>query len=133
MRVGEFALAVVVDGQLLDERADASADCCWVGATKGKEFSLVLVNGGINRASAVPSIDGLSVVDGQPASYRSPAYVLGARSHMLIPGWRLDNGHVARFEFAAASLAYSRRMGHSPRNVGVIAAAFFHEAPPSIC
>lgn len=124
MKVGNFALCILVDGKPIDELIDPVADQIWIPAQKGEEFSLLLANASGERVAAIPSIDGLSVGDGQPASFQSPGYFLRPHSHIVVPGWRLNSGAVARFQFGTAAEGYARTMGHSPLNVGVIAAAF---------
>jgi hypothetical protein len=127
MKAGDFALQLVVAGRPLEEWPDAEQRYVWVAAVKDQEFSIVLTNDTSTRVAVVPSIDGVSVMNGMPASYRSPAYLVRPRSRMEVPGWRLNSRAVARFQFCTAAQGYARQIGHSPRNVGVIAAAFFRE------
>lgn len=129
MKVGDFVLGLLVDGDLVAEFWDTETETSWIAAERGKEFSLLLINDGDARVVAIPSVDGLSVMDGEPASYESAGYLVHPHSQVVVPGWRLDNGSVAQFQFGAAAQGYARQAGHSPRNVGVIAAAFFREKP----
>ncbi|MGA2499033.1 MAG: hypothetical protein ABSH20_14925, partial [Tepidisphaeraceae bacterium] len=79
------------------------------------------------RVAAIPSIDGVSTVDGKPASYQSGGYLVRPKAQIVVPGWRLDDNAVASFEFGVAAKGYARQMGHQVANVGIIAAAFFSE------
>jgi hypothetical protein len=72
-------------------------------------------------------MNGVSVMDGKLASYDSPGYLVRPRSRLVVPGWRLDNGEVARFKFGEAAVGYARRMAQTNDNVGAVAAAFFKE------
>ena len=47
---------------------------------------------------------------------------------MVIDGWRTSEDSVAAFRFSSIEDSYAERMGDG-RNVGVIGAAFFREAP----
>lgn len=125
MRNGNFSLNVLVAERLVPEIAELGHG--WVVAERGRAFSLLLTNDGDSPVLAVPSVDGLSVMDGEPASYRSGGYIIGAHSQVTVPGWRLNDAAVARFEFGTAAEGYARQMDRSTQNVGVIAAAFFDE------
>lgn len=127
MRIGDFTLQVIVNGEPLPERAERDTGDRWVIATKDTEFSLLVANGTPERVRVVPSVDGLCALDAEPAAFDSPGYVLQPRGQTLVPGWRIDDATVARFLFEAREQAYAHRAGGDPRNVGVIAAAFFGE------
>ena len=75
----------------------------------------------------VASVDGLNVIDGQPASLERRGYVLAPHETTTIEGFRTSQSMIAAFRFGKVSDAYSVQMGHSDRNVGVIGVAFFQE------
>lgn len=132
MKFRNFTLRVVVDGEALPERFEPDTRVAWVTATKGREFSILLGNGTAGRVRVVPSVDGVSVVDGEPAKFDSTGYLLRGGAEMLIPGWRIDDVKVARFMFDAVQQSYALRAdGGDPRNIGVIAASFFGESVAS--
>jgi len=78
----------------------------------------------------VLSVDGLDVMSGKPADYRSDGgYVLHPHEVLDVPGWRRDDGHVAAFSFREAGGSYSAQMGHGTSNVGIVGCAAFQ----SVC
>lgn len=99
----------------------------WVEGHPGAEYSLVLSNRCPYRLLAVPSVDGLDVVSGQPASFASPGYILEPGATVPVDGWRKSGSSVAAFYFSSPRGSYARKMGQG-QNVGVIAAAFFRDA-----
>jgi hypothetical protein len=99
---------------------------CYIEGRKGSEFILRILNRSHARVLAVPSVDGLSVMDGEVASANSNGYVLQANSHLDIPGWRVSDEEVAKFIFSKLAEAYATKTVTS-RNVGVIGLAVFHE------
>lgn len=98
----------------------------WVEGRKNSDFTIRIRNDGDIRVLAVPSVDGLSVMDGDEASFDSSGYVIGPRSHLDIPGWRLNNDQVAKFRFGKSNKSYAAKTGN-PRNIGVIGVAVFNE------
>lgn len=127
MRQGSFQLSILVNGDPVQELYEEASDTTWIPAISGEEFDIFVENGTDRRISAVATVDGLSVMDGKPGSYRSPGYVVEPHSASVIPGWRLDPKNVAKFQFDSVSEGYATRMGYSPSNIGVIACAFFEE------
>jgi hypothetical protein len=99
----------------------------WVLAPPSGDYEIVLVNNSPHRRLAVVSVDGLSVLDGKPASRDGNGYVLFPWQRMVIPGWRRNDQEVARFTFTENEGSYSQAMGHGKRNTGVIAVAVFDE------
>jgi hypothetical protein len=92
----------------------------------GAEYQIRVWNHGPRRVTAVVSVDGLSVLNGQPASEDHPGYIVEPRSSIVIDGWRRDRHTVAAFTFSDRSDSYAARMGH-PENVGVIGLVAFEE------
>ena len=128
MREGDFELAVIVDDCHETEYRDEETRQAWIAARKGKEFCLLLQNHGSGRALAVTTIDGLSIHNGELGSFSSGGYILEASSNaLIIPGWRIDDETVAHFAFGSRAEGYATKIGQPQQNIGVIAAAFFHE------
>ncbi len=92
----------------------------------GDEYFIHVANKSIHKLLAVVTVDGLSVMNGEPGDYYSGGYVLSPNSDTTIPGWRIDNQSVARFVFLSKDRSYAELM-HKPNNIGVIACAFFEE------
>lgn len=82
------------------------------------------------RYEVVVSVDGLSVMDGKPASTAGRGYIVTAGQQLVIPGWRMSASGAAKFVFSDVCGTYGELMGHGSKNVGVIGAAVFVEKVP---
>ena len=104
----------------------------WVEGRRGIEFTLRVTNTLSSQVLAMVSVDGQSVMDGEPADFDRGGYVIEPFVHLDIPGWRLDNARVARFKFSDPKRSYSKKSGKGIANAGVIGVAAFHakHAPP---
>ena len=120
-----FALEVRVHGRRIREYSHEGR--IYIEGRKGTDFILRLHNRSGNVILAVPTVDGLSVMDGEPGNYDSGGYVMGPYEHMDIPGWRRDDDKVAKFFFSKEGQAYAAKMEQDRRNIGVIGVAFFRE------
>jgi hypothetical protein len=98
----------------------------YIEGRKGSEFTLRIRNRTDRRVLVVPSVDGLSVMDGKEASFDSSGYILDAHDFIDIPGWRLNLDEIAKFFFSTPGQSYAAKTG-KPRNVGVIGCALFME------
>jgi hypothetical protein len=85
----------------------------------GAEYTIRVVNYGPRRITAIVSVDGLSVINGKPASETHPGYIVAPRSSIVIPGWRRDLDRVAAFSFQERDKSYAHQTGR-PENIGVI-------------
>lgn len=85
----------------------------------GAEYQIRVWNHGPRRIVAMVSVDGLSVINGEPASEAQPGYLVSPYSHILIKGWRRDLDTVAAFRFVDRDKSYANLVG-KPENVGVI-------------
>jgi hypothetical protein len=92
------------------------------------EFKIKIKNNGATRIVAIPTVDGLSALNGQPGSLESPGYVIGPYSTMTIEGWRVSDEEVATFYFCDKNKSYSARVGKGG-NQGVIGVAIYREKP----
>ncbi len=118
--------------QVVDRASGAAFDLhAWRGrryvvGEPGREFELRLRNRTGERLLAVPSVDGINVLDGSTASVGGAGYVLGPWQSIAIEGWRKSLDDVAAFYFTALSDSYAARTGR-PGNAGVIGVAVFRE------
>lgn len=115
MRVG---LDVVLDGKAMPAIVHQGKMYLPV-PRMGTEYELRVWNYGPNRVVAIVSVDGLSVINGRPASADQTGYVVASRSHIDIKGWRRDLESVAAFSFEERGKSYASRVGRS-ENIGVI-------------
>jgi hypothetical protein len=92
----------------------------------GRRYVIEVANRSSNRFEAVVSVDGLDVVDGQPASFSKRGYLIQPFATVEIDGFRQSMDEVASFRFGSVRGSYASRKGND-RNVGVIGVAFFAE------
>ena len=98
----------------------------YVVGQNGQRYNIEIRNGSGHRVEVVASVDGLDVIDGQPASYAKRGYVLAPYGSVVIDGFRTSEETVAAFRFGTVSDSYAARTS-GDRNVGVIGVAFFAE------
>ncbi len=98
----------------------------YVLGSLGRRYLVRVRNGSPRRAEVVVSVDGRDVIDGKPASFGKPGYVVDAWGEVVIDGYRLSEASVAAFRFGTVSRSYASRMGDA-RDVGVIGVAVFPE------
>ncbi len=127
MKRNSVELQVFVRGKPVTEYRNQGK--VFVEGREGSEFELRVKNNLGHRVLIVPSVDGLSVMDGQEASSQSQGYVLNAYQEMPIPGWRLDNDGVAKFIFEDMKASYAEQVGKGA-NRGVIGLKVFAEKKP---
>jgi len=92
----------------------------------GERYRLAIRNGTGARFEVVASVDGLDVIDGQPADPNRRGYILDPYDTLVIDGFRQSNDQVAAFRFGAVGESYAARTS-GDRNVGVIGVAIFAE------
>lgn len=85
----------------------------------GAEYDIRVWNHGPHRIVAILSVDGLSVINGQPASESHAGYIVSAYTSIRIKGWRRSLDTVAAFAFVNREQSYANLTGR-PDNVGVI-------------
>ena len=102
----------------------------WAVGEPDARYSLAIANDTGSSFEVVASVDGLDVIDGRAASFSKRGYIVDPFSSVVIDGWRTSEDTVAAFQFSSIEDSYAERMGDG-RNVGVIGAAFFREAPAS--
>ena len=90
-------------------------------------YKIRIKNNSWKRVKAVISVDGLSVMDGQPASENSTGYIIAGYSTSVIDGWRLTEDSVAQFVKKKKKNSYSAKLGEGVQNTGVIGIVFFEE------
>jgi hypothetical protein len=124
-RAGPYTLEVVSEagGPLPTFAHDGRT---WVLGERGQRYLLRIRNGSARRIEVVASVDGRDVVDGRPAAWAKPGYVVEPHGVVTIDGFRLSEAEVAAFRFARVADAYAARMGDA-RDVGVIGVAVFPE------
>lgn len=115
---------VLINGKPLKEYLHEGKT--YVEGRKNTRFSLRLRNNSSQRKLFVPSIDGLSVMDGRDASFNSSGYIVRPYSSITIDGWRTSDSEVASFFFSAPDESYGAKTGKG-QNLGVIGLVVFDE------
>ncbi|HTN89716.1 MAG TPA: hypothetical protein VL242_38840 [Sorangium sp.] len=93
----------------------------------GQRYSIVLRNLTPSRVECVVSVDGLDVMDGQPAAFGKRGYLVDPHGEIEIDGFRQTMDTVAAFRFGSVRGSYANQKHGDTRNVGVIGVALFHE------
>lgn len=117
-------LEVQVDNKSVTEYSHEGS--YFIEGREGKDFTLRITNNRNNRVLAIPSVDGLSVLDGKPASHDSMGYIIKAHSTITIPGWTLDQKTAAKFFFTQKEDSFVTRTSAGTQT-GVIGAIFYDE------
>lgn len=94
---------------------------------KGREYQLEVRNLSDARLEVVLSVDGLDVIDGQPASTGKRGYLIAPGQKLRVKGFRTSPKKVVTFEFSSVDQSYARRRHGNARNVGVVGLAVFTE------
>lgn len=122
----QYGLFITVNGRRITEYHHNDG-LCYLEGRKGTEYELELVNNSYERILMIPSVDGLSVLDGNTAGIDSPGYVIESRSRISVPGWKLNVNEAAKFVFDNAKNSYTKKSGKGTKNVGAIGALVFRE------
>jgi len=124
MQKANYEVEVLVNGKPIKEYFHNGKN--YIEGKKGTEFSLRLKNHSWSRKLFIPTVDGLSVIDGNEGSFESGGYIVPAQSTVTVDGWRVSDKEVAKFFFSAEKEAYSQKKGKGG-NIGVIGLAVFDE------
>ncbi len=126
MQKRNYEVEVLVNGHPVKEYyKDGSV---YIEGRKGVKFSIKIKNNGYSRILAIPTIDGLSVMNGKDANYDSPGYIINGYDSITIDGWRTSDKEVAEFYFSSQKDSYRKRIGKNG-NLGIIGVAIFREKP----
>lgn len=119
----QYELNLVINGQPLTEYQHQGL--VFVEGRTNSNYELRIKNNSPERILAIPSVDGLSIIDGKPAGPESQGYVLEPYQTLNIPGWKVDADTASKFQFGSATGSYSNRTGRGKKNVGVIGMMVF--------
>jgi len=95
----------------------------------GARYRIVVRNATSARFEIVASVDGLDVIDGQPADPNRRGYLVDPHGVLTIDGFRTSDDAVAAFRFGKVAESYAAQTAQAfgDRNVGVIGMAIFAE------
>lgn len=100
----------------------------YIEGRKGSNFSIKFTNNTYETVLAIPSVDGLSTISGEPASSESDGYIVYPKTSITIPGWKLSNEQAASFFFSEKEKSYSATNDiKDTSNVGCIGFIVFSE------
>jgi hypothetical protein len=95
---------------------------------EGSEYTIRLKNTTTKKVLVIPSVDGLSVLDGKPADISSSSgFVLSPFQTMDIPGWMVTDKVAAKFKFGKSNESYVAQTSQNENNLGVIGLAVYAE------
>ncbi len=94
-------------------------------------YSIILKNNTRQPLEFVVSVDGLDVMDGEPAAYSKRGYIVGPKRTMEVKGFRTSTSKVAAFRFGRVPDSYAVLRHGDARNVGVIGVAVFSKGAKS--
>ena len=120
----EYSLDVLVNGKPITKYYHEGK--LYVEGRQKTDYSIRFRNHTGDRVLAVITVDGLSVMDGEEASYKSGGYVVGPFESVTVKGWRISDEEVAKFTFGAKKNSFAAKSG-TPHNTGVIGVAVFKE------
>lgn len=92
----------------------------------GERYKILVHNATPARFEVVASVDGLDVLDGQPADPERRGYIVDPYDDLVIDGFRTSDESVAAFRFGRVADSYAARTS-GDRNVGVVGLAIFGE------
>lgn len=130
MQKSNYEVEVLVNGHPIQEYFKDGKH--YIEARKSNEFSLRIRNNGSKRIVALPSVDGLSVLDGKETGMNSQGYIINGYDSLTIDGWRVTDSEVRKFFFTNPEDSYAKRKNKG-NNLGVIGVAIFREKEEHVC
>ncbi len=112
-----FELFVEVGGRRIPEYGHRGKT--FVEGRRAHRYEIKFKNSRAERVLAVPTVDGLNVIDGNPHTDSSPGYVVQPYSSLTVSGWRKSLSEINYFEFTDRSGGYATKT-HGGQNSGVI-------------
>jgi len=124
MQKSSYEFEVLVNGHSAKEYYQDGKT--YLEGKEGSRFSLRMRNNSSSRVLFVPTVDGLSILNGKEGSFKSRGYIVGAYDSTTIDGWRTSDDKVAEFFFSSPKGSYAKKMGKGG-NLGIIGCAVFKE------
>lgn len=124
MQKQSYEIEVLINGKPAKEYQHKGK--IYIEGRKGTRFSIRMRNNSYSRKLFVPTVDGLSIMNGEEGSYDSSGYIVSGHSTVTIDGWRTSDKEVAEFYFSTPNGSYRKKMGKGD-NLGVIGCAVFGE------
>jgi hypothetical protein len=125
MRHNNFTLEVIVNDKPVYEYQHQGD--IYIEGRKNSSFKLRFSNTTGKKVLVVPSVDGLSTLDGNVAGPDSPGLIVPAYGKIDIPGWMVDTSKSAEFVFQDRESSYAKSVDVNTTNTGVIGVLVFDE------
>lgn len=125
MNKNDLVVEILVNGNPITEYKHEGQ--IYVEGRENSEYAIRIKNNSNKNRLVIPSVDGLSTLDGKEASTKSPGYIINKNSELIIPGRMIDNNTVANFVFSNTQESYNVRRGISPKNNGIIGLLVYDE------
>ena len=122
---GSISLALVDESGRILPGYHANGRALVVG-NDGARYRIIVRNGTTARFEIVASVDGLDVIDGNPADPNRRGYIVDPHGLLVIDGFRTSDSSVAAFRFGRVADSYAAQSS-GDRNVGIIGFAIFSE------
>ena len=117
----QWQMEVLANNSVADEYE--VNDSIFVEGRKGSQLKLKLTNSSDDECMFIPSLDGLSVYDEQPANLNSRGVVLAPLSSSIVNIWAVSNEPL---EFVG-NKSFDKRTGKGTDNVGVVGCIVFRK------
>ena len=126
----EFEACILVNGKPVTEVVHNGQT--YIEGRKKTTYELYFRNNSHMQVLVVPSVDGMSAIDGKSAGKQSPGYVVDPWSELTIPGWTVNGQEAAEFVFHAQGAywsdeqTYAEEIEADSSNQGAIGFMVFH-------
>lgn len=125
MKNKDYSLEVFVNGKPVHEYEHNGNT--FIEGRKSSPFEIEFRNHTAGRVLVVPSVDGVSTLDGQKATAESPGYVVKGYDTLRIKGWTVDGGNVAQFVFQDKENSYGTHVTRTRVQAGVVGVIVYKE------
>lgn len=127
MKNKSYSLNILVNNRIVQEFPHEGST--FIEGRKSSSFVMEFHNHSSGRVLVVPSVDGVSTLNGKPADQESPGYVVQGLGNLTIHGWTVDGDNVAEFVFQDKERSYTRSVTGSSANTGVLGVLVYREKP----
>lgn len=124
----DYEVEILINGKPAKEYSHKGS--VYIEGRKDTRFSIRIRNNSYSRRLFVPTIDGLSVMNGEEGRFDSGGYIVEPHKSITIDGWRTSDNEVASFYFSSPEGSYRKKMKKGD-NLGIIGVAVFREKPKS--
>lgn len=126
MKQKAYELRLLVNGKPIHEYDHKGRT--FVEGRKGSPFEVEFKNNSSGRVLVIPSVDGVSTLDGQPATPDSKGFLVKPFQTLVIPGWAVDSQNAAKFVFQDKERSYAAHASTTgTTNAGVIGILVYQE------